>query len=376
VPKRRVPKHIGSASQGLKESIGLLPTVGDSTFVPFQHIPVILLLLLPSFIRSSDIGHRERRSRRAPPSFQGLYPCNVPSKLDTFHPVIPPTPFRAGTSKDCTAPPVIASTRQKNPYACKLSPTTTMSFDSRIHENFLIRFSISSPLGDPLGKLNKFSYLLDATHLLALSIPSDDEPLQCTIADDYIEVIQDLIVYPLLEQEFMSTMGPSNRAQRIQALAESPFTLLAKAEAVTSAATLLEAIQDFCAWATCPAAVNVYNILTGNTGPPIMELELQFTHWHFTPTWNGRHLDGIIPHSDYLASCLEPSPTVEPSAHPLDEGKDASPVLNSPLECLAPNPSSSDVPTSTVDPVTSPTVSNLDQGKATPPTASCSVCVC
>jgi len=205
---------------------------------------------------------------------------------------------------------------------------------------------------------------------LALSTPSDDEPLQYTIADDYIEVIQDLIVYPLLEQEFMSTMGPSNRAHRIQQLAESPFTLLAKAEAVTSAATLLEAIQDFCAWATCPAAVNVYNILTGNTGPPIMELELQFTHWHFTPTWNGRHLDDIIPHSDYLASCLEASPTAEPSSHPLDEGKDVSPVLDSPLECLAPNPSSIDVPTSTVDPVTSPTVSNLDQGKATPPTAS------
>jgi len=110
--------------------------------------------------------------------------------------------------------------------------------------------------------------------------------------------IQDLIVCPLLEQEFVSTMGPSNRAHRIQQLAESPFILLAKAEAVTSAAGLLEAIQGFCAWATCPAAVNVYNILTDNTGPPIMELELQFTHWHFTHTWNGRHLDDIIPHSD------------------------------------------------------------------------------
>ena len=249
-----------------------------------------------------------------------------------------------------------------------------MSFDSHIHENFTIQFSISSPLGDPLGKLNKFSYLVDAKHLLALSTPSADEPLHYTIVDDYIEVIQDLIVYPLLEQEFMSTMGPSNRAHRIQQLVESPFTLLAKAEAVTSAASLLEAIQDFCVWATCPAAVNVYNILTGNTGPPIMELELVFTHWHFTPTWNGRHLDDIIPHSDYLASCFEPSPTAEPSAHPLDEGKDVSPVLNSPLECLAPDsflsPSLIDVPTSAVDQVPSPTVSNLDQGKATPPTAS------
>jgi len=70
-----------------------------------------------------------------------------------------------------------------------------MSFDSHIHENFTIQFSISSPVGDPLGKLNKFSYLLDATHLLALSTPSSNEPLQCAVADDYIEVIQDLIVY-------------------------------------------------------------------------------------------------------------------------------------------------------------------------------------
>jgi len=159
-----------------------------------------------------------------------------------------------------------------------------MSFDSHIHENFAIQFSISSPLGDPLGKLNKFSYLLDAKHLLALSTPFADDPLQCTIVDDYIEVNQDLIVYPLLEQEFMSTIGPSKRAHRIQQLAESPFTMLAKAEAVTSAASLLGAIQGFCTWATCPAAVNVYNILTGNTGPPIMELELVFTHLHFTPT--------------------------------------------------------------------------------------------
>jgi len=171
-----------------------------------------------------------------------------------------------------------------------------MSFDSHIHENFTIRFSILPPIGDPLGKLNKVSYLLDAKHLLALSTPFGDEPLQHTIVDDYIEVIQDLIVYPLLEQEFMSTMGPSNRAHCIQQLAESPFALLAKVEAVTSAAGLLEAIQYFCACATCPAAVNVYNILTGNTGPPIMELELVFTHWHLAPTWNGRHLDDIIPH--------------------------------------------------------------------------------
>jgi len=78
--------------------------------------------------------------------------------------------------------------------------------------------------------------------------------------------------------------------------------------------------------------------------------------------------------SDHLASCLEASSTAEPSAHPLDEGKDVSPVLISPLECLALDPllspSSIDVPTATVDQVTSPTVSNLDQGKATPPTAS------
>jgi len=66
----------------------------------------------------------------------------------------------------------------------------------------------------------------------------------------------------------MSTMGLSNRAHRIQQLAESPFTLLAKAEAVTSAASFLGAIQGFCTWATCPAAVNVYKVLTGNTGPP------------------------------------------------------------------------------------------------------------
>jgi len=172
----------------------------------------------------------------------------------------------------------------------------------------------------------------------------------------------------------MSTMGTSNRAHRIQALAESPFTLLPKAEVVTSAASLLESIQGFCAWATCHAAINVYNILTGNTGPPIIELEVQFTHRHFTPTWNGRHLDDIIPHSDHLASCLEHSPAAEPSTHPLDEGKDVSPVLNSPLECLAPDPllspSSIDVPPSTVDQVSSPTVSNLDQGKATHPPAS------
>jgi len=269
----------------------------------------------------------------------------------------------------------ICSLRQKSLIIHKMKlSTTTMSFDTHIHENFAIQFSISSPLGDPLGKLNKVSYLLDAKHLLALSTPSADEPLQHTIVDDCIEVIQDLIVCPLLEQEFMSTMGLSNRVQRIQQLAESSFTLLAKAEAVTSAAGFLEAIQGFCAWATCPAAVNVHNILTGNTGPPIMELELQFTHWHFAPTWNGRHLDDIIPPSDHLALRLEPSHAVEPSAHPLDEGKDVSPVLNSPLECLAPDPllspSSIDVPTSAVDQVPSPTVSNLDQGKATPPTAS------
>ena len=81
-----------------------------------------------------------------------------------------------------------------------------------------------------------------------------------------------------------------------------------------------------------------------------------------------------IPHSDHLASCLEPPPAAEPSAHPFDEEKNVSPVLNSPLECLAPDsllsPSLIDVPTSAVDQVTSPTVSDLDQRKATPPTVS------
>jgi len=77
--------------------------------------------------------------------------------------------------------------------------TTIMSFDSNIHENFAIRFSMSSPLGDPLGQLNKFSCLLDAKHILALSTPFADEPLQHTIADDCIEIIQDLIVCPLPE---------------------------------------------------------------------------------------------------------------------------------------------------------------------------------
>jgi len=61
-----------------------------------------------------------------------------------------------------------------------------------------------------------------------------------------MKVIQDCIVYPLLEQEFMSTMDPSDHAHRIQQLAESPFTPLAKAEAVTSAASLHEAIHSFC----------------------------------------------------------------------------------------------------------------------------------
>jgi len=105
-----------------------------------------------------------------------------------------------------------------------------------------------------------------------------------------------------------------------------------------------------------------------------MEFELQFTRWHFTLTWNGRHLDDIIPHSDYLALCFEPSPAAEPSAHPLNKGKDVSPVLNSQLECLAPDPLLSpcfiDVPTSAVDQVPSPTVCNLEQWTATPPASS------
>jgi len=132
---------------------------------------------------------------------------------------------------------------------------------------------------------------LDAKHILALSTPFAEEPPQHTIADDCIEGIQDIVVCPLLEQEFVSTMRPSNRAHRIQQLAESPFTLLAKAEAVTSAASLLEAIQGFC---MCMGSLSCccqppqhfdwqhwtshHGIGTGNTGPLIMELELVFTH--------------------------------------------------------------------------------------------------
>ena len=82
-------------------------------------------------------------------------------------------------------------TKIKKPHPSQIESTTTMSVDSHIYENVAIGFSISSPLGDPLGdplgRLNKFSCLLDA---------SDDEPLQCTVVDDHIEVIQNHIVCP------------------------------------------------------------------------------------------------------------------------------------------------------------------------------------
>jgi len=130
-----------------------------------------------------------------------------------------------------------------------------MSFDSQklshIHDNFATHLSISSPLGDPLGKINKFSYLLDAKHLLALSTPSTDESLQHAIMDDCMEVIHDRFVCPLLEQQFMSKMGPSNLAHHIQQLAESPFTMLVKAAipfAITSCSSLIDVIQSFCVY--------------------------------------------------------------------------------------------------------------------------------
>jgi len=257
-------------------------------------------------------------------------------------------------------------TKIKKPHPSQIETgniSTTMFFDSHshVHENFTIWFSILSPFGDPLGKLHKFSYLLGAKNLLALSTPSDDEPLQHTVVDDYIEVIQDLIVYPLLEQDFMSTMGPYNRVQPMQALAESHLFLLATAPipyVVTSAASLLEPIQSFCAQPSIisPKVIahnsrlctNVYHdihkALVGNTGALIMELELVFTHWHFTPTWNGRHLDDIIPHNDCIASHPAPTPTAVTSLPPID------------------------IPTSTMDPPIPPIELTLCEGRATPPT--------
>jgi len=105
-----------------------------------------------------------------------------------------------------------------------------------------------------------------------------------------------------------------------------------------------------------------------------MELELVFTHWYFAPTWNGRHLNDIMHSCEHFTSRLEPSPPAEPSVSPLDEGKDIYHVLNSPLECLAPDPllcpSLFDVPTSAVDLIASPIVSPLDHGKASSPTVS------
>jgi len=280
----------------------------------------------------------------------------------------------------------------KKPQPSQIESTTiAMSFDSHVHENFVIWFSISSPVGDPLRKLNKCSSLLDAKRLLALSTPFDDEPLQCTVFDDFIEVIQDGIGCPLLEQEFMSTMGPSNHAQRINTLVGSPFILPTKAaipHAVTSAASLLEAIQHFCAQAhTILPQVSAHNFRlhtvvchdickasVDNTGPPIMESELVITHWHFAPTWNGRHLNCVMPSCEHFASRLGPSPPDEPSACPLDEAKGICPVLNVPLECLAPDPllsqSSIDIPASAVDLIVSPIATHLDQEKANCPTAS------
>jgi len=105
------------------------------------------------------------------------------------------------------------------PRATQVKP---LNSHSHIHKNYLIRHSISSPL----GKLNKLSHPLDAKHPLALSTPSDDEPLQFATVDDCIEVIQNCFVYSLLKLEFIFKMGPSNRANCNQHLAGSPFTML------------------------------------------------------------------------------------------------------------------------------------------------------
>ena len=107
-------------------------------------------------------------------------------------------------------------------------------------------------------------------------------------------------------------MGHSNRAHRIQQLAESPFTLLVKAAipfAATSASALLNAIQGFCVYQAMPGT-KAHHAAVGTTGPPVMDIQLVFNQWHFSPTWNGRHLDDIIPHQDYLASRIEHALTV------------------------------------------------------------------
>jgi len=76
----------------------------------------------------------------------------------------------------------------------------------------------------------------------------------------------------------MSTAGHSNRAQRIQAPVESPFTLLAQAvipHAVSSAAGLLEAIQSFCAQpSTIPPKASAHNLWLHTD----VELQLVFAH--------------------------------------------------------------------------------------------------
>jgi len=229
---------------------------------------------------------------------------------------------------------------------------TTMSFDSHINENFTIQFSISFPLEDPLGKLNKFSCLFDAKHLLAQSTPSAVEPLQHGVVDDCMEVIQDHIVCPLLEQQFMSTMGPSNRARHIQAFVESPFTLLAKALSLLLPVclkkfkasvlnhpqfhqTFVPATLGF----TPMSDMTCTKIQLATLDPLVMmELELVFTHWHFGPTWNGHHLDDIIPNNDHFAFCPEPTSAVTTTLTPID------------------------IPTLTVEP---PIPSHLNEGRAT-----------
>jgi len=116
-------------------------------------------------------------------------------------------------------------------------------------------------------------------------------------------------------------MGSSNHAQHIQVLAESPFTLLAKAvipRTVISTASLPEAIQGFSYvlkhsqfhqksthTTSCFAPTSTMKstkLQLATLDPPIMELELVFTHWHFAPTWNGRHLDDIMPSFECFAS--------------------------------------------------------------------------
>ena len=147
----------------------------------------------------------------------------------------------------------------------------------------------------------------------------------------------------------MSSMGHSNRAHRIQQLAESPFTLLAKAAipyAVTSASALLHAIQGFWAYQAMPET-KARRAITGTTGPPVMDIQLVFNQWHFSPTWNGCHLDDIIPHQDFLASRIEHALTVATTPSP------------------APLPI--DIPATTVDPPIPPI---LNEGRATSPTVS------